>query len=489
VKRLSSADAQYLAVEDGRTHTHVCHVTMVEREAADGSVIDAARLRDVVAERIHLLPPFRWRLKEVPFNLDYPVWVDDPEFDLAAHIADQAVPAPGDERRLGELIGVLASRPLDRSRPLWEMHVIHGVAGDRTAIVTKVHHALVDGVSGMEMLGAVLDLDPAGRDVAPAEATAADPSPSDASLLLRGIAALPKQPLRAIRALPATLRHIDQLPTMRHLPGASVIGSTAERAYRAAGRGRDGQVLAEPVGPAPSVSFGGPISAHRRFAFGSLSLTAVKSIKNARPGTTVNDVVIALCAGALRRRMDARGDALDEPLVALVPISVRSRDQDDRYGNYISSLIVPIPTDEDDATRRLDRAHETMLAAKERHQATPATLLTDANHTVPPALFARVARMISASTAQGWIDPPFNVTISNVPGPPIPLYLAGARVVSQHPVNLLIDGVGLSITLLSHEDRIDVGLTGDRELMPDVWDLLDDLLDELAELSAALGAD
>jgi WS/DGAT/MGAT family acyltransferase len=475
-------------MEDGRIHSHVCQLTIIEAKANDGAKVDRQRIRNLLADRIDLMPPFRWRVKEVPFGLDYPVLVDDDAFDLDSHIWESALPAPATDEQLGEAVGHIASRPLDRARALWELHIIHGQAGDRVALVTKVHHAVVDGVSGMELLGALLDptAEPVGTGDRPATVDQrVGSAPSDMGLFARALVSLPAQPVRMVRGVPVALRHIDQLPTMRHLPGAGLIARAADRAERIATRNRDGRNLEHPHAAAPKVSFGGKISAQRRFAFGSLPLTTIKSIKNSVPGATVNDVVIALCAGALRRRMVARGDDIGTPLVAMVPVSVRTSDQ--QFGNQISSMIVPIPTDQNGARQRLERAHEVMRAAKERHRAIPAKLLSAANHTVPPALLTRTARVISATTGAGWIRPPFNVTVSNIPGSPSALYCAGARVVSQHPVNVLLDGVGLSITLLSYEDRLDFGLTADQELLPDVWCLAAELQDELATLASEVG--
>jgi diacylglycerol O-acyltransferase / wax synthase len=183
----------------------------------------------------------------------------------------------------------------------------------------------------------------------------------------------------------------------------------------------------------------------------------------------------------------ARGERVDRPLVAMVPVSVRTKDE--AYGNQVSAMIVPIPTDEPDPRVRLERAHEVMASAKERHRATPAKLLREANHTVPPALFTRVARVISMTTGAGWVKPPFNVTISNIPGSPTPLYCAGARVLSQHPVNVLIEGLGLSLTLLSYQADLDFGFTADRELVPDVWELVPEMRAELDALAAEFGVD
>jgi diacylglycerol O-acyltransferase len=488
MRRLGSVDAQFLAMEDGRIHSHVCQLTIIEAKTADGARVNGERIRHLLADRIDLMPPFRWRVKEVPFGLDYPVLVDDEAFDLDSHIWESALPAPATDEQLGEAVGLIASRPLDRARALWELHIIHGLADDRVALVTKVHHAVVDGVSGMELLGALLD--PAAESVTAEQRPAAaiqkaGSAPSDARLLTRAIASLPAQPVRMVRGVPVALRHIDQLPTMRHLPGAGVIARAADRLERMATRNKDGRNLEHPHAYAPKVSFGGRISAQRRFAFGSLPLSTIKSIKSAVPDSTVNDVVVALCAGALRRRMLARGENVDTPLVAMVPVSVRTKDR--QYGNQLSSMIVPIPTDEPGALKRVERAHDVMRAAKERHRAIPAKLLSAANHTVPPALLTRTARVISMTTGAGWISPPFNVTISNIPGSPTALSCAGARVLSQHPVNVLLDGVGLSITLLSYHDRLDFGLTADRELLPDVWCLALEMQQELETLAAEFG--
>lgn len=489
MRRLSSVDAQFVAMEDGRTHAHICQLTILESADADGRPFTIDTLRTVIGDRLHLLRPFRCRLKKVPFDLDYPVFVQDTDVDLDAHLWELAVPEPGGPAELGELVGQIASRPLDRDRPLWEVYLITGLAAGRVALLTKLHHCLVDGVSGIELLSTILDPSPQGRDVEPEDPRASGWSrtPSDLELLVRGVAALPRQQARMVRALPGTLRHLDQLPTMRSLPGGWFLSAAVDRTYRLVTRGRDGDSLERTAGAAPRVSLGGRIGAHRRFAYGTLDLALVTAIKQSRPGMTVNDVVVALCAGALRRRLQARGDRVTGPLVAMVPISIREKDS--TYGNHISSLMVEVPTDEADPLARLDRAHDIMACAKARHRAMPARLLQDANETVPPALFARAARAISTTTANGWIDPPFNVTISNLPGARSPLYCGGVRVVSQHPVNVLLDGVGVSLTLLSYQDRLDFGLTADRDLVPDVWPLEHELRLELAELAAAAGVD
>ena len=234
------------------------------------------------------------------------MFVQDGHFDVDSHIWESALPAPGAPKQLRDAVGQIASRPLDRSRPLWELHLIHGLRGGRVAMLTKLHHSAIDGVSGIEMLGALLDPTPSARRETPppaVPATTAGEDPSDVELLARAVVSLPRQPVRMVRGLPATLRHIDELPTMRTLPGAGVISGAADRAARIATRNRDGRDLQRTRPTAARVSFGEKISPHRRFAFGSLSLPTIKAIKNEMPGATVNDVVVAVCAGALRRRM------------------------------------------------------------------------------------------------------------------------------------------------------------------------------------------
>jgi diacylglycerol O-acyltransferase len=378
----------------------------------------------------------------------------------------------------------LASRPLDLARRLWEICVIHGLEHGRVALLTKLYHAAVDEQAGLKILNILFDQSPAGRDVPPPPATAPEREPGDLELVARSMASLPRQLVRAAQATPRTLRHLDQVPTMRNLPGTGSLSRAADQTYRLLTRDQDGEIVTQPTGKAPSISMGGPISAHRRFSFISLDLTTLKSIKDQAPGTTLNDVVVALCAGALRRRLKARGDLLTEPLVAAVPISVR-RSQDEE-GNHISMMYVRIPTDEPDPQERLRRSREVMSAAKSVHGAVPAPVMQDAAFTTPPAMLGRAARTMAVLGSNGWIDPPHNVTISNVPGWQAPLYCAGAKVIAQYPVNVLLDGMAASLTFLSYMDHMDVGITTDRDNVPDVWELAQDFGAELDEMATRL---
>jgi len=334
VRQLTSIDAQFLAVEDGRNHAHVSSLAVYDPSTAPGGELTLAALRALIRERLHLTPPFRWRLVEVPLGLDYPYWIDDPDFDLEFHVRELALPAPGDERQLSEQVARIHARPLDRARPLWELYLIHGLDRGRVALLTKVHHAAVDGLSGAEIIGALLDPSPEGREIPhPPEDQPGEQPPSQLELLGRGLAGLPRQPLRALGSVPRALPNLDQVPTVRSLPGVRRIGGVATRL---AGLRGDGGVLERPDLRAPRVSVNGRITPHRRFAFGSLSLDEVKAIKN-ELGFTVNDVVVAICAGALRRRLAARGELPAEPLLAMIPISVRAPEERGTFGNRVSS--------------------------------------------------------------------------------------------------------------------------------------------------------
>lgn len=486
MRQLTSLDAQFLAFEDGRNHGHVSALGIYDPALAPGGRLTLDALTDLVAQRIHLLEPFRWRLAPVPLNLDHPYWIEDPDFDLEFHVRELALPAPGDDRQLAEQVSRLHARPLDRSRPLWELYLIQGLEGGRVAMMTKVHHAAVDGVSGGELLSVLLDASPEGRELAvPPRRRRGGPVPGQTELLARGLLGVARQPLRALRVVPRTLPHLDQVPTARAVPGVGLLAAAGRRL--AAPRRRDGGVLERPALRAPRTRFNDRIGPHRRFAFASLPLDDVKALKG-ELGVTVNDVVLALCAGALRRRLLADGDLPAEPLLAMVPVSVRTPEQMGTFGNRVSSMIVALPTDEADARQRVQRVSEVMHSAKARHRATPASLMQDANLFVPPALLARASRVVSRLAARDPLAPPVNLVVSNVPGSPTPLFLAGARLEAQYPVSVVMDGVGLNLTVLSYRDALDLGVVGDRELLPDAWELVDDVRAELAELRALLPA-
>ena len=485
MRQLTSLDAQFLAVESARTYGHVGGLAIYDPATAPGGTVEVGDVCRLVGERLHLLPPFRWRLVEVPFGIDHPYWIEDPDFDLDFHIRESAVPPPGDDRRLAETVARIFARPLDRRRPLWELYLIQGLEHGRVALLTKVHHSVVDGVSGNEILSVLLDPSPEGREIPPPEhPVRPDRVPSELEMLGRGLAGLPLLPLRALRSLPTALANLTELPGANAFPGVPTLSRGATHARRLLGiESADPRILEATTARPPRTSFNGRISGHRRFSFGRLSLDTVKAIKNAA-GVTVNDVVVALCAGAVRDWLQERDELPDKPLVAMVPVSVRTEEEQGTFGNRISVMIVPIATDEADPARRLRRTHELLRGAKERHRATPANLLTDATSFIPPAVASLAAR--TTIEVMGRTRPPLNLVISNVPGPRSPLFCAGAKLEANYPVSVVIDGVGLNITAMSYLDQLDFGIVADRHQIDDVWTLMDRARRALDELEVAV---
>jgi diacylglycerol O-acyltransferase len=477
MRQLTSLDAQFLALETARQSGHVAGLAILDPSTAPGGHIGCPEITRLLSERLPMLPPLRWQLVEVPFGLDYPYWVDDVDFDLDYHVRELALPAPGSDAQLAEQVARIVSRPLDRARPLWELYVIEGLESGRVAVLTKIHHAVVDGLSGAEIMGLLLDLTPEGRELPDTNPPGAGQAPGGLEMLARGLLGLPRYPVRALRSLPAAIPNLDQTP-FGVLPGAGEVSRLATR-IRGLAR-RDGQPGAESLN-APKTLFNAPISPHRRFAFGTLSLDEVKAVKNAH-GVTVNDVVVSLCAGAVRRWLVEHDDLPEDPLVAQIPVSVRTDEEFGTFGNRILLMAAPVFTDEPDPVRRLERTHEALLVMKERHRALPAALLQDANHFVPPAVFARAARLTFRYSTSRPGRPTWNLVISNVPGPQFPLYLAGARLEANYPVSVITDGMGLNITVMSYMGHLDFGLVADRDQMPDLDRLLDWLREELAAL-------
>jgi diacylglycerol O-acyltransferase len=491
VRQLTGLDAQFLALESPRQAGHVGAVAVFDPSTRPNGRLELADIHNLIEERLPLLPPFRWRLKEVPFGLDYPYWIDDSDFDLEYHVRELALAPPPTDEKLAEQVARIFSRPLDRARPLWEVYVIQGLADGQVAVLTKIHHAVIDGLSGAEIMGVLLDLEAQGREL-PAEPpptwTRPDREPGDVEMLLRGALGAPRYVERVTRALPSTIPNIEDVAVLAQIPGAKTLGRTTSRALRLLGRG-DQRVLERGNLTPPRTTFNGRVSPHRRFAFGQLPLADVKAVKSEH-GCTVNDVVLSICAGAVRRWLTEHDDLPSDPLVAQVPVSVRTESQAGTFGNRIGMLSVPFFTNEADPVKRLMLTHDAMLIAKERHRALPAALLQDATEFIPPAVFSRASRITFSLAASR--KPIWNLVVSNVPGPQIPLYMAGARLTAHYPVSVITDGMGLNMTLMSYDGHFDVGIVADREQMRDVWKLiewlresLDELLPERVEPSAA----
>jgi diacylglycerol O-acyltransferase len=478
LRQLTGLDAQFLALETPRQYGHVGGLAVLDPSTTPNGRLELADIQNLIAGRLPLLPPFRWRLKQVPLDLDYPYWIDDPDFDLEYHVRELALAPPPTDAKLAEQVARIFSRPLDRSRPLWELYLIHGLQDGRVALLTKIHHSVIDGMSGAEIMGVLLDLTPEGREAPPPLERQGEREPGELEMLGRALLGAPRYFERALSALPSTLPNLEETPILSELPGAKTVGAVSARLVRALRR-RPSRVLERSNLTPPRTSFNGRVSAHRRFAFGQLSLDAVKAIKNEH-GCTVNDVVVTLCAGAVRRWLQEHGELPDQPLVAQMPVSVRTEEEQGTYGNRIGMLAVPVYTNEADPLARLRRTHQALKAAKDLHKALPAQLLQDATQFIPPAVFARASRVTMSLAATR--RPIWNLVISNVPGPQFPLYCAGARMEANYPVSVITDGMGLNITVMSYCGHLDFGIVADREQMRDVWKLIEWLGESLEEL-------
>jgi WS/DGAT/MGAT family acyltransferase len=492
MQQLSGLDASFLTMETSTTFGHVGGVSIFEPDRS-GRTIEFEHVRQLIAERLPLLPPYTKRLVEVPLGLDRPYWIEDPDFDLDFHVREIGLPPPGTREQLADQVARIHSRPLDRSRPLWEMYFIDGLEGGAVALYTKTHHAAIDGVSGTELMTVMLDTSPEGSDLEiPTEARKVEMPPTPMQLLSRSVSSAMVSPRRAMRMQRNLARAGMVLARQQGAPWAGTAREAISRVpvvnslpivrdMVAVEPGRRDQMLSRPGLPAPRTSFNRQITPHRRWAFASVPFDDVKVIKT-RFGTTVNDVVMAVSAGALRRWLMDRQELPTTPLLAMTPVSVRTEGEKGTYGNRVSGMVAVLPTTEADPRRRLELAHEAMKIAKEQHAALPADVLTDITQFSPPGLTALGARLASRTRIADLANPPFNVTISNVPGPQHPLYCAGAKQTALHPVSIVTDGLGLNISLVSYDGRIHFGIVACRELVPDLWDLMDYHADALAEL-------
>jgi diacylglycerol O-acyltransferase / wax synthase len=477
MQQLTGLDAAFLALDSPTAYGHVGSVSIL-RPPAGGEGLTLDRLTGLIESRLPLVPLFRRRLVEVPFGLDQPYWIEDPDFDIEFHVRELALPAPGDDHQLAVQAARLHARPLDRRRPLWETYLIHGLQRGRQAIYVKVHHAAIDGVSGNDLLAALMDTSPQPREEDEPDTWRPEAPPGAAQLLARSAVSLATNPVRAARVSADIVRSLPALVSSPARPWLPFIDRFLLRRNR-------GVLLSAPPLIAPATPFNKNIGPHRRWAFTRIELAEVKAVKNAA-SVTVNDVVMALCAGALRTWLQ-KHDALPEgPLVAAVPVSIRTEEQKGTNGNRVSSVIASLPTHLADPAARLAAVHEAMRAAKEQHDALPAELLTDIAQFSMPALANQANRLATRLRLVERV-PPFNLIISNVPGPTVDLYLAGAHLDGVYPLSAIADGQGLNLTVLGSNGKLNFGALADRDLVPDVDLIIDALKDEIGELSAAFG--
>ena len=485
MRQLTALDAQFLNVESPTTVGHVGSLVLLDPDTAPGGRWDLETVRAVLEPRLHLAAPMRQRLVEVPFGLGRPYWTDDPHFDIEFHLRELALPGPGTAQQLGEQVARIHARQLDRSRPLWEGYVITGLEGGKAAFYSKIHHAAIDGVAGGEILEMLMDDSVEPREVPPEEAIfVPQPMPSSVDLVRHGVTSLLVDPVEMVRTVPRALTYLDQLPGAANLPGAGLVTGLAGLVGRAVGN-RNSDLGARAL-KAPKTPLNGTITAHRRFAFGAVPMADVKRVKN-HFDMTVNDVVMAMTASALRRWLLDHDALPQSPLVAAVPVSIRTEDQSGAHGNEVSVMLAALPTHLRPVADRLEFMRASMTEAKQHFEAVPASLLQDLSNLVPTALSGLAARsLFRLATVPGVL---FNLFVSNVPGPQLPLYIAGAKVEGIYPVSAVTDMTGgLNITLFSYDGQLDFGLIACREMVPDVWRLIDYLSEALEEMVALVPA-
>jgi diacylglycerol O-acyltransferase / wax synthase len=454
--RLSSIDASFLTNETSSAHMHVGAILIFEGPppAYDDFLAH-------VESRLHLVPRFRQKLAFPPVETGRPFWVDDPNFNLAYHVRHSALPAPGSEEQLRNIAGRLYSQALDRSKPLWELWLVQGLERNRFALVTKTHHALVDGISGVDIATVLFDVKPVPEPIEPDRDWVPRPTPSTAELAAHGLVEAAETPFKLAR---------------RALRAASHPERTAERVIEA------GEALAEVAwnltNPAPELPLNDEIGSHRRFAWTRAELADFKKIKDTLGGT-VNDVVLTVVSGALRSWLRSRGVKLAGlELRALVPVSIRTEDEQGHLGNRIAAMRGPLPVYIEDPVKRLDVVRRAMDGLKESKQALGAEVISRFNDFAPPTLLAQASRLNFSTRL-------FNLIVTNVPGPQIPLYVLGRELQDIFPVAFLPENHTLAIAIISYNGSMDFGLLGDYDAMDDIETIAAGLSESLADLLAA----
>jgi len=463
VERVTGMDAAFLDMETSTMHLHVVGVLVLDvGEIPPAEMAD--RLRMVFAERLHLIPPFRWRAVGAPGGLDDPRWLEDPDFDLGRHLHRATLGPEAAASDLERFVGEVSSRPLPRDRPLWESWLVDGFADGTMAVVTKVHHAIMDGAAGGDVMAALFDLEPepgSAGDEPPV--WKGEPMPSAARLMAE--------------AVPGALSRTGRLPRVMARTVSGLVGSAHV-------------MLRQPgavAGFAPGTGFNGALTARRTVAFRRCALEDLKLVRAAF-GTTVNDVVLAATSASLRSYLLDREVHLDRPLVASVPVALARGADDHGFGNRTSNMMVPLPVDVDDPVEALRSIHEWALGAKAVQQALGADLLEDLLSFVPGLLLSASAQAYSRLGLGRFHPPLFNAIVSNVPGPPIPLYLAGARVTATYPMGPLIGNTGVNLTVLSQSGGLDIGVIACPDLVDDVEAIAEGFLAGVADLLEAAGS-
>jgi len=467
MQQLSGMDASFLYFETRSAPTHIGSFAIYDQSTASGGRVTFKGILANVERRLHLARCFRQKLVQVPLDLDHPYWIEDPAFDIEFHVRHIALPQPGDWRQLCIQAARIHARPLDLSKPLWEMYVIEGldrVAGapiGSFAVLTKIHHAAIDGVSGAEIAAAIHDLTPDAEPPEPEEEWLPERTPTLLELAARTTYNNLRQPFRFVR----------------------VLSRAAPAAARALLESSDEDLRSSR--PVPRTRFNAPVSGHRVVEGRSFSLAEIREIREQVPGATVNDVVLSVCGGALRRYLEHHGELPEDPLVAMAPISVRSPKQKGAAGNQLSVMTVTLFSNIADPLERLEKVHDDTRSSKATAEAIGARTMTDVTQFVPGSLAGLAARLYTRLGLANRIRPFLNTVITNVPGPQVPLYFSGARMVSLYGMGPIMDGMGLIHPVFSYAGQITISVTACRDQMPDPGFYASCLQDSYDELRKA----
>lgn len=454
--RLTPLDASFIAQERANTHMHIGGLVICE-----GPAPDFEAFLDHVRSRLHLVPRYRQRIVQPPYETGRWVWADDPAFNIEYHVRRTALPAPGDEHTLLKLVGRIASQQLDRQKPLWEMWLIEGLSDGRFALISKTHHALIDGIAGVDLATVMFDLAPEPASYPHSgRAWTAHPEPTNSQLLAAGVAGAARAAAGGLGAIADAISR----------PGA---------AWRAIGNaaGGVGEIIWAGANPAPPSPLNQPIGPHRRYSVVRADLAEVKEIKNTLGGT-VNDVVLALVTASIREWLHARGTQTHGlELRALVPVSTRPRDQRGEVGNKVVAMRGPLPVYIEDPIMRLHKIREGMDHLKRSKQAVGADVLVNVQGFTPPTVLAQASRLNFSTRL-------FNMIVTNVPGPQVPLYVLGRQMDAVFPIAFLPADHGLSIGIISYNGQLNFGLLADYDIVPDVDDIATGIKTALDELLA-----
>ncbi|MDQ4053196.1 MAG: wax ester/triacylglycerol synthase family O-acyltransferase [Actinomycetota bacterium] len=463
MQRLSGLDASFLYLETPAQLMHVCAV-MVLDPATMPTVYSFDGMQREIERRVRDVPSFTRKLRRVPLGLDHPIWVEDRQFDIERHVHRLALPAPGGYRELTTLCAHLAGLPLDRSRPLWEMWVIEGYDDGKVAVFSKMHHATVDGVSGANLVSHLCALEPDAEPLALGSDERHGRHVGSRELLGRAVVSNLARPVTAVK----------------------LVAPTSQLLAKTVGRARSGTAMAAPL-TAPRTSFNGTITGHRSIGLADMSLDDIKAVKTAT-GTTVNDVVLAVSGGALRAYLEERGELPESSLLATVPVSVRETTQRSSGANKVSALFAKLGTDTEDPLERLEEMAERNRNAREHQKAIGADALQDWAEFAAPRTFGLAVRAYAGLRLAEKHPVVHNLVISNVPGPPVPLYFMGAEIKALYPLGPIMHGAGLNVTVMSNNGEMHVGVIACRESMPDVDALVRHFPAELDRLKEAVAA-